>query len=237
MLAALAGVGAMTALTLVALGISGGPRDQGIDVAAAAYRAVAPGPGILYTVTETTQTNPSGQPRGLPVRLESWSTVIPAGEHSIQITGTHVFEQATAGHQQSTWTSGQPNVIQTTTLSRVIGSPQDPAATLRSMYRAGHVTVVGRGELNGRPVWHLKIAAPAIQRVGPQAPGVTAVIDAKTFDPIELTGYAVQSTGNGPFRVISTNVTRYLVVQHLPATPGNRALLRITDHPHAKIVH
>jgi hypothetical protein len=108
---------------------------------------------------------------------------------------------------------------------------------LRAMYRAGHVTVVGPGELNGRPVWHLEVAAPTIQRVGSRAPGVTIVIDAKTVDPIELTGYAVQSTRNGPFKVVSADVTRYLVIQHLPTTTDNRALLRITDHPHARIVH
>jgi hypothetical protein len=235
-LASLAGVGAGTIVALLLLGFTGGSGTRAISIAAAAYRAASPGPGILYVVTETTQTNASGQPTGSPSRVESWSTTSPDAEHSIQITGSHVFEQAITGHDQSVWTSGRPGVITTTTLPMVIGHPVDPASMLRGLYRAGRVSVAGHSDIDGRPVLRLHIASPP-PRAGILTPGMTVLVDAKTFAPIELISYDTeQGRRGGPYTVLATTVTRYLTFQHLPATNANRDRLRIADHPHARVI-
>jgi hypothetical protein len=228
----------LVAALVVGFVVRGRPGDRGFDVAAAVYRATAPGAGVLHVVTANTQTYLDRDARPTRSRVERWSDTSRGQLRSVQTSGGRVLEQVLDGNRSQTWTSTNPHVIRQTTV-RVVdaGHPDDMVAQLRAMYRAGHVRVIGRTRFGARPVWRLRMDLPR-RPGGPRIPSPIVLVDANTFVPLQMTSYGGgQFKRNGPFVRTVRGVTRYVTYERLPATARNRELLRMSHHPGAKVVH
>jgi hypothetical protein len=222
---------AATACVLAVLvALVGNPGDEGFDVAAAVYRATAPGTGIVHIVTETTTTDLIGRRAMTRSRVESWAAPHHDRLHTIQTDGTLSFEEAVTGHRQQQWRSTSPRRIQTAVLKRVIGHPSDPVSALRRDLKLGRVRAIGRAKINGRRVWRLYVPART-SALKSQPPGSTLMVDAKTFIPLQLVSFgATRPVRNGTWVKQTRVVTRYLGYERMPYNASNRRLLEMTAH-------
>ena len=220
-----------TACVLALVALVGNPGDEGFDVAAAVYRATAPGTGIVHNVTETTTTDLTGRRAVTRTRVESWAAPEHDRLHTISSDGTRSSEEAVNGHRQQQWHSTSPQRIQTALLKRVIGHPSDPVSALRRDLKLGRARVIGRATINGRRAWRL-YAPSRVRALKSQPPGSTLTVDAKTFIPLQLVSFgATRPERNGPWVKQTRVVTRYLVYERMPYNASNRRLLEMTARP------
>jgi hypothetical protein len=222
------------ACALLVFALRGGGGGQ-FDVAAAVYRAIAPGHGVRYVVTD--QESEIDGKRTL-LHVQRWSTSDPPSERTISLERRNygrehsvLVEAAIApGGTWSSWWSGRPEVIEHT---RATGVARDEVAIIRAAYRAGRLRVLERTELPGHSVYRLQVVPP---RTGPaarsrQIPNVL-IVDARTFVPVEDINY-----GRGPHgRLVPTFVLHYRTFEELPATPANLAKLKLAAHPGTHVV-
>jgi hypothetical protein len=221
----------LAALSLVATGlllgvalIGGGGGGQ-FDVAAAVYRAIRPGGGVRYVVTEQEVGFDGKSSRN---RVERWSTVNPQREHTIW------REQRSYGRERSwldessikvggtswDWSSNQPGVMLRMKGTAIL---KDQLEEIRSAYRSGLLRPVEETTLDGRKVYRLRANAGG----GPNE----LFVDAKTFVPVE----EIEHIG-GPHGHQTVFVLRYRVFKELPATPTNLAKLNMAPHPGTRII-
>ena len=222
------------ACALLAFALRGGGGGQ-FDVAAAVYRAITPGHGVRYVVTD--QESEIDGKRTL-LHVQRWSTSDPPSERSVSLErrnygrerSVRVEAAIAPGGTWSSWWSGRPGVIEHT---QATGTLKDEVAVLRAAYRAGRLRVLEKTELNGRSIYRLRVIPP---RTGPgarnRATPTDLLVDASTFVPIEVIDYA-----RGPHgRLLPTFVLHYRTFVELPATPANLALVKLAAHPGAKVV-
>ena len=221
------------ACVLLAFALRGGGGQ--FDVAAAVYRAIAPGHGVRYVVTDE-ESESDGKRTFLHV--QRWSTSDPASERSVSRERRNygrersvLVEGAIApGGTWSSWWSGRPGVIEHT---RATGVARDEVAIIRDAYRTGRLRVLAKTRLEGRAVYRLQVVPP---RTGPaarsrQIPNVL-IVDASTFVPVEDINY-----GHGPHgTLVPTFVLHYRTFVELPPTPANLALVKLAAHPGAQVV-
>jgi hypothetical protein len=219
---------------LLALALRGGGGGQ-FDVAAAVYRAITPGHGVLYVVTD--QESESDGKRTL-LHVQRWSTSDPPSERSVSLERRNYGRERSvlveaaiaAGSTWSSWWSGRPGVIEHT---RATGVARDEVAPIRAAYRAGRLRVLEKTELPGHSVYRLQVVPP---RTGPaarkRATPTVLLVDARTFVPIEVIDYS-----RGPHgRLRPTFAMHYRTFEELPATPANLAKLKLAAHPGARVV-
>jgi len=222
------------ACTLLAFALRGGGGGQ-FDVAAAVYKAITPGHGVRYVVTDE-ESQIDGKRTFLHV--QRWSTSDPAAERSVSLQRTNygrehsvLVEAAIApGGAWSSWWSGRPAVIEHT---KATGTLRDEVAILRDAYRTGRLRVLAKTRLDGRAVYRLQVVPP---RTGPAAHSRqianVLIVDARTFVPVEDINYV-----HGPHgRLVPTFVLHYRTFEELPATPANLALVKLAAHPGAHVV-
>ncbi len=228
---ALAPIGLACALLVFALRGGGGQ----FDVAAAVYRAITPGPGVRYIVTD--QESDIDGKRTL-LHVQRWSTGDPPSERSISLErrnygrerSVRVEAAIAPGATWSSWWSGRPGVIEHT---RATGTQRDEVAVLRTAYRSGRLRVLEKTELGSRTIYRLQVVPP---RTGPGARNrstpTDVLVDATTFVPIEVIDYS-----HGPHgRLLPTFVIHYRTFAELPATLSNLAMLKLAAHPGAHVV-
>jgi hypothetical protein len=220
---------------LLVLALRGGGGGQ-FDVAAAVYRAITPGHGVRYVVTDQEFRAFDGKRTFL--HAQRWSTSDPPSERSVSLERRNygrehsvLVEAAIApGGTWSSWWSGRPGVIEHT---RATGVARDEVAIIRDAYRTGRLRVVAKTRLDGRAVYRLQVVPP---RTGPgarsrQIPNVL-IVDARTFVPVEDINY-----GPGPHgKLVPTFVLRYRTFVELPPTPANLALVKLAAHPGTHVV-
>jgi hypothetical protein len=220
------------ALGFALFGDGGGGQ---FNVAAAVYRAIAPGHGVRYIVTD--QESERDGKRTL-LHVQRWSISDPPSERTVSLERRNYgrehsvrIESAIApGATWSSWWSGRPGVIEHT---KATGTLKDEVAIIRAAYRAGRLRVLGRTEISGRPVYRLQVIPP---RTGPavrnRATPTDLLVDARTFVPIEVIDYA-----RGPHdRLRPVFEIHYRTYEELPVTPANLALLKLAAHPGARVV-
>jgi|GEM_PF-6065285 hypothetical protein len=222
------------ACALLVFALRGGGGGQ-FDVAAAVYRAIAPGHGVRYVVTDE-ESEVDGK-RTL-LHVQRWSTSDPPSERSVSRErrnygrGRSVLVEAAIapGGTWSSWWSGRPGVIEHT---RATGVARDQVTIIRDAYRTGRLRVLAKTRLDGRAVYRLQVVPP---RTGPaarsrQIPNVL-IVDASTFVPVEDINYS-----HGPHgRLVPTFVLHYRTFVELPPTPANLALVKLAAHPGAQVV-
>ena len=221
------------ACVLLAFALHGGGGQ--FDVAAAVDRAITPGHGVRYVVTD--QESDIDGKRTL-LHVQRWSTSDPPSERSVSLERRNygrersvLVEAAIApGSTWSSWWSGRPGVIEHT---KATGILRDEVAIIRAAYRAGRLRLLEKTRLDGRAVYRLQVIPP---RSGPgnhyRATPTDLLVDASTFVPIEVIDYARGSHG----RLLPTFVMRYETFVELPATPSNLAMLKLAAHPGARVV-
>ncbi|HTD08436.1 MAG TPA: hypothetical protein VK680_06065 [Solirubrobacteraceae bacterium] len=222
------------ACALLVFALRGGGGGQ-FDVAAAVYRAITPGHGVRYVVTEQAS---EADGKRMVLRVQRWSISDPPSERSVSLERRNYgperrvrIESAIApGTTWSSWWSGRPGVIEHT---RATGVRMNEVAVIRAAYRAGHLRVLDKVHQDGRAVYRLQVVPP---RTGPaarsrQTPNVL-IVDARTFVPVEDINY-----GSGPHgRLVPTFVLRYRTFEELPPTPANLALVKLAAHPGTHVV-
>jgi hypothetical protein len=212
---------------------SSGDRRQ-FDVAAAVYRATAPGSGVLHIVLE--EEGGSDGKRSV-ARVERWSTSSPPSERTIWIDrrnyGREHFVRIEAaiapGSTWSTWGTNRPGVIERT---QGTGIARSQVSGIRAAYESGRLRVLERTTRGGRGVYRLEVVPLKGSAGRGGAAPYKLLVDAATFVPIESIEYA-----HGPHgRLVPVFVIRYRTYQELPATPANLALLNMAPHPGARVV-
>jgi hypothetical protein len=142
----LAGVPIMVLCALVVFALIGGSGGGQFDVAAAVYRAIAPGHGVRYVVTDQ-ESDIDGKRTFLHV--QRWSTSDPPSERSVSLErrdygrerSVRVEAAIAPGGTWSSWWSGRPGVIEHT---KAAGTQEDEVAILRAAHRAGRLRVLER---------------------------------------------------------------------------------------------
>jgi hypothetical protein len=220
---------------LLAFALRGGGGGQ-FDVAAAVYRAITPGHGVRYVVTD--QESPEVDGKRTLLHVQRWSTSDPPRERTVSLERRNYGPERTVriesaiapGSTWSSWWSGHPGVIEHT---RATGVRMNEVAVIRAAYRAGHLRVLDKTRQDGRAVYRLQEVPP---RIGPaarsrQVPNVL-IVDAHTFVPIEDINY-----GPGPHGgLVPTFILHYRIFVELPPTPANLALVKLAAHPGARVV-
>lgn len=226
--AAAAGIAA--ALILLVAGSGGGTPN----VAAAMYRALTPGGGVLHmsTVTEKVldgQTSVS--------REQLWSEQDPRRLHLIISDSEETLESALTTHplELRRWSRSNPNVIEQSVPTGIPDTEQTGVEILRELYRKGELTLAGKSTYEGQAAWVMEVhpaeARPTLN--GKPLPNPTVVVSASTFVPLEFTDSSV-TTEHGTPELMLLKV-HYVAYEELPADAQDEALLRLAEHPGASV--
>lgn len=237
-----AGTAVATGITVAAITLTGGAGPGAVSVAAAVDRAITPGPGVLHIVMSTENTVDGHLTTSTQQQI--WSVQNPRRQRVVTTlrTGGETVEDegallSTNPPQALSWSAAEPGTIHedNSPFDRTV---QSPVAWLHSAYAAGRLKVIGKSELNGRPVWRLEVLtdpAQAPQTInGQPVPAPTVLVDANTFTPLENVIYSV--SGQKGSQALDTTTVHYTTYEELPASPSNESLLNLADHPGAKIV-
>lgn len=115
----------------------------------------------------------------------------------------------------------------------------EPGAQLRAHVDQGRLRVAGRTTVRGRTAYRLVSGPRSLPRNGIDDETVTYLVDARTYLPLETRIRVVlDHRESGPGRVgreLARARIEYLRYEPLPLTDENRALLRMGDHPGARV--
>ncbi len=221
----------IAATLIVLLAAPGGGTP---NVAAAMYRATAPGSGVLHmnTLTEdivASQTTVS--------REQLWSEQNPRRLHLIISDSEETLESAltTRPLKLLQWSQANPDVIKQSVPTGISNVEQTGVEILRELYRKGELTLAGKSTVDGQPAWLLEVhpadAQPTLN--GQPLPNPMVVVSASTFVPLEFTDSSV-TTEHGTPELLVTKV-HYLAYEELPPNAQDEALLQLAQHPGASV--
>ena len=233
-----AAIAAAAAAILLALVGPFGHGPARVDVASAAYEALAPkGNGIWHVVVVETGTGVEGPGPGMSrarIRDETWSTTGPP--HVLRwITSGKVAGLPSRVEQVSSpcgwlYYSADTNVTQVAGPQKVNDSrftpPPDPAASYRHAYESGQVVYRGTTTFNGVPAYKLVV----MYRHGTYAATTTFIVRQDNYYPLR-TSSVVNASGR-----TGTDVLTYTTYELLPDTKANERLLRLGPHPNMLVV-
>jgi hypothetical protein len=229
-----AAVAAATAAILLALVGPFGRGPARIDVASAAYEALAPkGNGIWHVVVVETGTGTTGHGTGMNggrSRDETWTTTGPphvvrwihTGEYSGAPTTDWSDEQVSSSCGLLYY-SAEANVASISGPPKFYslpGPPPDPAATYRQAYRTGHVVYQGTTMFRGVPAYELVYD----YRHGDLSERNTWIVRRDNYYPLRTSSVIAWSGGHG------TDVLTYPTYEFLPRTIANERQLRMAPH-------
>ncbi len=214
--------------------LTGTPGAGTLDVAAAMYRAITPGSGVLHmtTLTENTaggHTNTTGE--------QIWSAQNPRRLRLIISVGGETLESAltTEPVKDLTWSRANPDVITQSTPSNVESTEQTPVSVLREDYQRGEMTLAGKTTTStGEAAWALDVhpTEPLPSLNGQKLPDPTVLVDATTFVPLELVISGVTAGANPQLQVTKVHYQTY---EELPLNAQDEALLTLAAHPGARL--
>jgi hypothetical protein len=219
-------------MALIGLAVvgSGGPRQ--FDVAAAVFRAIAPGSGVRYVV-EVLET--PGRRRSW-VEYQRWSTSSPPSERTISRQenvhgGTRMSESAIApGGTWTTWSAERPDVVERTKSTGTL--KYSLSELLRGDYRADRLRFLSKTHFAGQPADQLEAVTRGSRGpVKPGEPPTIIIVNARTFLPLEVIDY--RGTVNHP---IPAFIFRFPIYEELRATARNLARLKMAPHPGVRTV-
>ncbi|HXB65104.1 MAG TPA: hypothetical protein VNV42_09555 [Solirubrobacteraceae bacterium] len=206
------------------------------DVAAAMYRALTPGAGVLHMTTITERT--VGGQAATTMHEQLWTAQKPRRMRIVMTDPEgEVSESAldTAPLKLLQWSQWQPDVIKQSAPAGVDMTERSPVEVLRGLYAKGELTVAGKTTLDGHAVWQLEVhpSAPMPALNGRQLPNPEVVVDASTFVPLEFVEEGVVDEHGTPELQVSKE--RYSEYQELGSTAQNEALLQLGEHPGAHV--
>jgi hypothetical protein len=208
-----------------------------VNVAAAMYRALAPGAGVLHMTTVTESA--IGNQGTTTMHEQLWTAQDPRRMHLVLTDSEgEVTETAldTAPLKELQWSQSQPDVIKQSVPAGVDTTERSPVEILREFYAKGELTVAGKTTLDGRPVWQLEVHPPTPEPTfdGQQLSNPTVVVDASTFVPLEYVQESLVDNEHGTpeLDVLKEHYTDY---QELGATQQDEALLQLAEHPGAQV--
>lgn len=226
---ALGVVGVVTLIVLLAAPGAGTP-----NVAAAMYRATAPGSGVLHMSTVTEQIV-GGQTR--VTREQFWSEQNPRRLHLVLTNSEETRESALTTNPPKLlqWSQSSPDVIRQSVPTGIAASEQTGVEVLRELYRKGELTLAGKATFGGQPAWLMEVhptyAPPTLN--GQPLSNPTVVISASSFVPLEFSDSSVTSENGKPELLVTK--TRYLAYEELPPNTQDEALLALAPHPGASV--
>ena len=249
---ALIAVPLCAAASVAGVVLTSGSSGPGVNVAAAAYAATSPRPGIVEATFVTRFQR--GIQAGSILRQREWDDASMGLRRERAIfteaydgkRETHVSESASAPGRLETWYRDR---LEVSTVSRV-PAPRDlnprmlfgeitlkgveGIALYRVLYREGLMRLVGRERRDGRSLWKLESAPTSYDAYGRRFAihtRLVVLVDPKTFLPIVERQIDVALPGHPT--VFESDLLSY---RQLPAGAGHGKLFELTaQHPNARV--
>ena len=214
--------------------LTGTPGAGTLDVAAAMYRAITPGSGVLH-MTTLTENTAGGQTRTTSEQL--WSAQDPRRLRLIISVGGETLESSltTAPLKVLSWSQANPDVISQSTPAGVEMTEQTPVSLLREDYQRGEMTLAGKTTTStGEAAWVLDVHPnePLPTLNGQKLPVAKVLVDATTFVPLEFVISGVTAGANPQLQLTKVHYQTY---EELPLNTQDEALLALAPHPGARL--
>jgi hypothetical protein len=226
--AALTAASVATALALSGLG---GGR---LNVAAAAYRATAAGPGVLHMSIVTERTVGSAT---TTTSEQIWTAQDPRRMRTVQTDSEETREGAltTTPARSLVWSSSQPTVIKESTPANVDLTESSPVQTIHRLLGEGRATVLGKTTYEGRDAWQLQVhpQTPPASFNGTRVPEPELIVAAQTYIPLALVEHFAASENGKP--ELAEQRTRYTTYEELPTNPQDEAMVDLAPHAGATV--
>jgi hypothetical protein len=193
------------AASVAAIVLSSGSSGPGVNVAAAAYAATSPKPGIVEATFITRIEH--GIQAGSTLRQQEWNDAGLGLRRErltfVEVLGqkreTHLSESASAPGRRETWSGGRlerstivrRKVPRDLTIRMAFGGITlegvEGIALYRTLYRNGLMRLVGRERRDGRSLWKLESRPASYDANGRRVAihtRLVVLVDPKTFLPI-----------------------------------------------------
>ncbi len=248
------------AASVVGVVLSSGSSGPGVNVAAAAYAATSPEPGIVEA-TFTTHIE-RGIQAGSILRQREWDDAsIGLRRERVIFTEaydgkreTHVSESASAPGRRETWYRGRLEVSTVPRESAPSGLKENAPSDLklrmaveatfdgvegialyRALYREGLMRLVGHERRDGQSLWKLESAPTSYDANGRRIAirtRLVVLVDPKTFLPI--VERVIDAALPGHPAALETSLLSY---RRLPSSDGSDKLFDLTaQHPGARVL-
>lgn len=243
---AVAGVLLAAGATVVALLLAAGSTGPGVNVAAAAFAATSPEPGVLHAVFESRivegRSGRSGKP-GAVFRQEQWIDTTTGQERerdtiSEPSLNPQMSERASSPALTESWSSTQPGLIYTErahplsvfpAFGDLLLSGINGVSLFRQLYREGKIRVVGHEHHGAQTLWLLESGD---LRLGSRRARLVLLVNPHTFLPTVET--LEESSNTGAPRILSQS--RLVIYSHAADHgTGAPALTLRAQHPHAHV--
>ena len=233
--------------------LSSGSSGPGVNVAAAAYAATSPKPGIVEATFITHIER--GIQAGSILRQREWDYAsMGLRRERVRFTEaydgkreTHVSESASAPGRRETWDRGR---LEVSTVPRVAVPPDlklrmlfdevtldgvEAVELYRALYREGLVRLVGRERRGGLWLWKLESSPTSYDANGRKFAihtRLVVLVHPKTFLPIVERQIDVALPGHP-----TVSESDLLSYRQLPAGAGHGKLFELTaQHPNARVL-
>jgi hypothetical protein len=250
---ALVAIPLCVAASVAGVVLSSGSSGPGVNVAAAAYAATSPRPGIVEAVFVTHIER--GIQAGSVLRQREWDDA-GMGLRRERVTfteahdgnrNTHVSESASAPGRHETWYRGR---LEVSTVPRVLAFRDlnpgrafvegtldgvEGIALYRALYREGMMRLVGREHREGQSLWKLESAPTSYDADGRRIAirtRLVVLVAPKTFLPIVERVIDVALPGHPT--ALESNLLSY---RRLRSGEGSGKLFDLTaQHPGARVL-
>jgi hypothetical protein len=241
------------AASVVGVVLSSGSSGPGVNVAAAAYAATSPKPGIVEATFVTRIER--GIQAGSTLRWQEWDDAgmglrrerLTFVEALGQKRETHLSESASAPGRRETWSRGRLEVStivrrkvprELTTRMAFGGITLEGVegiALYRRLYRDGLMRLVGHERRDSRLLWKLESRPASYDANGRRVAihtRLVVLVDPKTFLPIVERLIDVALPGHPT--LLESDLLSY---RQLPAGAGHSKLFKLTaQHPNARVL-
>ncbi len=233
--------------------LSSGSSGPGVNVAAAAYAATSPKPGIVEATFITRIEH--GIQAGSTLRWQEWDDAgmglrrerLTFVEALGQKRETHLSESASAPGRRETWSRGRlevSTIVRTKvprdlTIRMAFGGITlegvEGIALYRKLYRDGQMRLVGRERRDGRLLWKLESRPASYDANGRRVAihtRLVVLVDPKTFLP--LVERLIDVVLPGHPTLLESDLLSY---RRLTSSEGHSKLFELTaQHPNARVL-
>lgn len=241
------------AASVLGIVLSSGSSGPGVNVAAAAYAATSPKPGVVQATFITRIEH--GVQAGSTLRWQEWDDAslglrrerLTFVEALGQKRETHLSESASAPGRRETWSRGRLEVstVVRTKVPRDLTERMafggitlegvEGIALYRKLYRDGLMRLVGRERRDGRLLWKLESRPSSYYANGRRVAihtRLVVLVDPKTFLPIVERLINVVLPGHPT--LVESDLLSY---RRLTSNEGHSKLFELTaQHPNARVL-